>query len=115
MMSGANDTAPSVMLSPNAVNFVFAIVRDTRTVTPNSQDARAISASVAVQRTAVSPIANMLLEPGSHWTLYGSRPPFGTGASKCTSVPCGLVASRTTAVGHDISSWEDGGGGGGSG
>ena len=66
MISGASDTAPSVMLSPNAMNFVFAIVCDTRTVTANPHDACAMSASVAVQRTAVSPMAKMLLEPGSH-------------------------------------------------
>ena len=54
------------MLSPNAMNFVFAIVCDTRTVTANPHDACAMSASVAVQRTAVSPMAKILLEPGSH-------------------------------------------------
>jgi hypothetical protein len=54
------------MLSPNAVNFVFAMVRATRTVTPNPHDACFMSASVAVQLTGVSPIANTLLDPGSH-------------------------------------------------
>jgi hypothetical protein len=53
------------MLSPNAMNFVFAIVCDTRTVTGNTHAAVRISASVAVQRTSVSPMAKMLLEPGS--------------------------------------------------
>ncbi len=66
MIRGASDTAPSVMLSPNATNFVLAIVCDTRTVTLNPHEACAMSASVAVQRTAVSPIAKLLLEPGSH-------------------------------------------------
>ena len=48
--SGANDTTPSLMLSPNAMNFVFVIVRDTVTVTANPQHACARSASVAVQQ-----------------------------------------------------------------
>src|SRR5687768_15651372 len=109
MTSGASEIAPSVMLSPNAVYFVFAIVCDTRTVTPNPHDACFISASVTVQPTGVSPTANTVLDPGLHWTLYGVRPPVTVGSSKCTSVPCGLVASRTNAAGHAI--WSSGGGG----
>lgn len=74
--------APSVMLSPNAMNFVLEIVCETRTVTRNPQDACALSASVAVQLTFVSPIENMPADPGVHSTVYGARPPVGDGASK---------------------------------
>jgi hypothetical protein len=70
------------MLSPNAMNFVLLIVPVLRTMTGKVQDACALSASVAVQRTVDSPIGNTLLDPGSHWTLYGDRPPVGVGASK---------------------------------
>src|SRR5436190_23440158 len=111
MIKGASETTPSVMLSPNAVNFVFASICDTRTLTGNSHDACAMSASFAVQRTVLSPIGKTLPEPGSHAMMYGSLPPVGVGASKSTAVPCGVVASRTIAVGQAIASCGPGGGG----
>ena len=91
------------MLSPKAMNFVFAIDWEDRTVTGKVHAACFMSASVAVHRTVVSPMGKTLPEPGSHLTVYGARPPVGVGASKCTSVPCAVVASRTIAVGQDIS------------
>jgi hypothetical protein len=63
---GTSETAPSVMLSPNATKRVFVRVCGTRTVTVNPHDTCAIAESVAVQTTGVSPMAKMELEPGVH-------------------------------------------------
>src|SRR5687767_15999410 len=101
MTRGASEIAPSVMLSPNAMNFVLERVCETRTVTANPHDACAVLASVAVQRTLVSPIAKVAADPGVHSTVYGARPPVGAGASKWTSVPCGPMASRIIGRGHE--------------
>ena len=54
------------MLSPNAMKRVFIVVCGVRTKTGNVQEACTMSASVAVQRTVVSPMGKTLLEPGSH-------------------------------------------------
>ena len=82
MISGARDTTPSVMLSPKARNFVRDSVCDTRTRTVKPHAICALSASVAVHRTVVSPMGNTLPDPGSHCTAYGARPPVGAGESK---------------------------------
>jgi hypothetical protein len=67
-MNGSRLTAPAVMLSPNATNFVLARTCETCTPTVNVQEACFISASVTVQLTTVSPIGKTLEDPGLQLT-----------------------------------------------
>ena len=113
MMSGANDTAPSVMLSPNAKNFTFDNCASFDTVTLNVQLPVRLSVSVAVHLTSVLPMGNVSPDCGEHETLTDPWPPVGAGVSKLTAMPVALTVARDTPSTHDSDGGSATGGGGG--
>jgi hypothetical protein len=87
------------MLSPNARKRVHVSVGVRVTTTGKLQVAVWDAASVAVQETAVSPMGNVLPDPGVHWTVAGARPPC-VDTWKETAAPAGSTDPASTSGGH---------------
>src|SRR2546422_11031569 len=76
----AGSNWPSVMLSPNATNFVALIFGGRATVTPKLHDAVCCFASRAVQMTVAEPTLNTDPLGGVHAIEMGCAPPLTTGS-----------------------------------